>query len=163
VRAIPLFPPRAVVAAAAPKAKKPAAKTKPAEQNGGARQLLGMKGASETDDKWAIRLQLTKPVTWVPLIWGVLCGAAASGEFTWTAENVAKSLLCMTMSGPLLTGYTQARAQRRDAWEWSARASCARSRALHADTRPHHRGRADAPVRRATTPRAHGAGDQRLL
>lgn len=48
-----------------------------------------------------------KPVTWVPLIWGVLCGAAASGEFTWTPENVAKSLLTMTMSGPLLTGYTQ--------------------------------------------------------
>lgn len=72
-----------------------------------ARQLLGLKGAAETDNKWAIRLQLTKPVTWVPLIWGVLCGAAASGEFTWTAENVAKSLLCMTMSGPLLTGYTQ--------------------------------------------------------
>ena len=78
-------------------------------KNGGARQLLGMKGASDTDNIWAIRLQLTKPVTWVPLIWGVLCGAAASGEFTWTAENVAKSLLCMTMSGPLLTGYTQAR------------------------------------------------------
>lgn len=38
---------------------------------------------------------------------GVLCGAAASGNFTWTAENVAKSALCMVMSGPLLTGYTQ--------------------------------------------------------
>ncbi len=98
--------------AAAPKAK-PVVKAKPGAKkpasNAGARQLLGMKGASETDNIWAIRLQLTKPVTWVPLIWGVLCGAAASGEFTWTAENVAKSLLCMTMSGPLLTGYTQAR------------------------------------------------------
>lgn len=48
-----------------------------------------------------------KPVTWVPLIWGVLCGAAASGEFEWTPEDVGKSLLCMVMSGPLLTGYTQ--------------------------------------------------------
>lgn len=38
---------------------------------------------------------------------GVLCGAAASGNFTWTADNVAKSALCMVMSGPLLTGYTQ--------------------------------------------------------
>lgn len=38
---------------------------------------------------------------------GVLCGAAASGNFEWTPENVAKSLLCMVMSGPLLTGYTQ--------------------------------------------------------
>ena len=31
-------------------------------------------------DIWKIRLQLTKPVTWVPLMWGVICGAAASGE-----------------------------------------------------------------------------------
>ena len=30
-------------------------------------------------DIWKIRLQLTKPVTWPPLVWGVLCGAAASG------------------------------------------------------------------------------------
>ena len=92
-----------VVASAQPEKAKP---------SGGldARQLLGIKGAAETDNKWAIRLQLTKPVTWVPLIWGVLCGAAASGEFAWTAENVGKAVLCMTMSGPLLTGYTQARA-----------------------------------------------------
>lgn len=70
-------------------------------------QLLGMKGADMETDIWKIRVQLMKPVTWIPLIWGVLCGAAASGAFTWTPENVAKSLLCMVMSGPLLTGYTQ--------------------------------------------------------
>lgn len=35
-----------------------------------ARQLLGMKGASETDDLLKIRVQLMKPVTWIPLIWG---------------------------------------------------------------------------------------------
>lgn len=48
-------------------------------------------------------------MTFALLLWpaGVLCGAAASGAFTWTPENVAKSLLCMVMSGPLLTGYTQ--------------------------------------------------------
>ena len=51
-----------------------------------------------------IRLQLTKPVTWVPLIWGVMCGAAASGHYTWTPENIGKAMLCMFMSGPLLTG-----------------------------------------------------------
>lgn len=45
--------------------------------------------------------------TSVPAPAGVLCGAAASGAFTWTPENVAKSALCMLMSGPLLTGYTQ--------------------------------------------------------
>lgn len=31
-------------------------------------------------NKWKIRLQLTKPVTWPPLVWGVVCGAAASGK-----------------------------------------------------------------------------------
>ncbi|KAL3680904.1 hypothetical protein R1sor_023860 [Riccia sorocarpa] len=70
-------------------------------------QLLGIKGASAETNKWKIRLQLTKPVTWAPLIWGVACGAAASGNFVWNAEDVAKAALCMFMSGPLLTGYTQ--------------------------------------------------------
>lgn len=70
-------------------------------------QLLGMKGADAETNIWKIRLQLMKPVTWIPLIWGVLCGAAASGNFEWTPRDIALSLLCMTMSGPLLTGYTQ--------------------------------------------------------
>ena len=30
-------------------------------------------------NKWKVRLQLTKPITWPPLVWGVVCGAAASG------------------------------------------------------------------------------------
>ncbi|GJN14126.1 hypothetical protein PR202_gb00909 [Eleusine coracana subsp. coracana] len=70
-------------------------------------QLLGIKGAKQESDIWKIRLQLTKPVTWPPLVWGVLCGAAASGNFHWTVEDVAKSIVCMLMSGPCLTGYTQ--------------------------------------------------------
>uniref|UniRef100_A0A0D3DSB6 Chlorophyll synthase, chloroplastic n=1 Tax=Brassica oleracea var. oleracea TaxID=109376 RepID=A0A0D3DSB6_BRAOL len=70
-------------------------------------QLLGIKGAAQETNKWKIRLQLTKPVTWPPLVWGVVCGAAASGNFHWTPEDVAKSILCMLMSGPCLTGYTQ--------------------------------------------------------
>ena len=74
---------------------------------GGARQLLGMKGASGTSSIWKIRLQLMKPVTWIPLIWGVLCGAAASGRFHWTLPEVTASFACMVMSGPLLAGYTQ--------------------------------------------------------
>ena len=41
-----------------------------------ARQLLGIKGASENKNIWAIRLQLCKPVTWIPLIWGVACGVS---------------------------------------------------------------------------------------
>jgi chlorophyll synthase len=72
------------------------------------RQLLGMKGAAPGETSiWKIRLQLMKPITWIPLIWGVVCGAASSGNYTWTLENVLKAAACMLLSGPLLTGYTQ--------------------------------------------------------
>ncbi|CAM6101159.1 unnamed protein product [Calypogeia fissa] len=71
-------------------------------------QMFGIRGAAAEKDIWKIRLQLTKPVTWAPLIWGVACGAAASGNFNWgNPEDIAKAALCMFMSGPLLTGYTQ--------------------------------------------------------
>lgn len=70
-------------------------------------QLLGIRGAKEETNIWKIRLQLTKPVTWVPLLWGVMCGAAASGQFTWTFLDVSRSLSTMFLAGPLLTGYTQ--------------------------------------------------------
>lgn len=73
-----------------------------------ARQLLGMKGAQTGDTNiWKIRLQLMKPITWIPLIWGVVCGGASSGQYTWTFEHVLMSATCMLMSGPLLAGYTQ--------------------------------------------------------
>ncbi|BAY42659.1 chlorophyll synthase, ChlG [Scytonema sp. HK-05] len=72
------------------------------------RQLLGMKGAAAGETSiWKIRLQLMKPITWIPLIWGVVCGAASSGEYTWTLENVLKAATCMLLAGPLMTGYTQ--------------------------------------------------------
>lgn len=85
----------------------PAAATTTPSAGGAARQLLGMKGAEETTTLWKIRLQLMKPVTWIPLIWGVVCGAAASGGFHWRWQEVLASLACMVMSGPLLAGYTQ--------------------------------------------------------
>ncbi len=72
-----------------------------------ARQLLGLKDAQETTNIWKLRLQLMKPVTWIPLLWGVVCGAAASGNFHWRIQDVIASIACMLMSGPLLTGYTQ--------------------------------------------------------
>ncbi len=72
------------------------------------RQMLGMKGAAPGETSiWKIRLQLMKPITWIPLIWGVVCGAASSGEYTWTLENVLKAATCMLLSGPVLVGYTQ--------------------------------------------------------
>lgn len=79
----------------------------PAESGSSINQILGIKGAKQETEKWKIRVQLTKPVTWPPLVWGVVCGAAASGNFHWTLEDVAKSIVCMLMSGPFLTGYTQ--------------------------------------------------------
>ncbi|WP_295460651.1 (bacterio)chlorophyll synthase, partial [Synechococcus sp. UW140] len=66
-----------------------------------------MKGASGSQNIWKLRLQLMKPVTWIPLIWGVICGAAASGHFQWTLQDNLASLACMVMSGPLLAGFTQ--------------------------------------------------------
>ncbi|MEL6401779.1 MAG: chlorophyll synthase ChlG [Cyanobacteria bacterium J06626_4] len=77
-------------------------------KSGKARQLLGMKGAEAGETSiWKIRLQLMKPITWIPLIWGVVCGAASSGQFVWSLEYVLLSAACMLLSGPLLTGYTQ--------------------------------------------------------
>jgi chlorophyll synthase len=72
------------------------------------RQLLGMRGASKETNKWRIRLQLMKPITWIPLVWGVGCGAAASGQYQWNdPQDIAKLLLCMILSGPVLAGFTQ--------------------------------------------------------
>lgn len=80
----------------------------PDKQGSKARQLLGMKGAEAGETSiWKIRLQLMKPITWIPLIWGVVCGAASSGQFTWTVENSLIAAACMLLSGPLLAGYTQ--------------------------------------------------------
>src|SRR4028118_427691 len=79
-----------------------------AERSAKPRELLGMKGAAPGETAiWKIRLQLMKPITWIPLIWGVVCGAASSGEYTWTLENFLKSAACMLLSGPLMVGYTQ--------------------------------------------------------
>ena len=35
-------------------------------------QILGIRGGDKESNIWKIRLQLMKPVTWVPLIWGEL-------------------------------------------------------------------------------------------
>ncbi|GKY93507.1 hypothetical protein MPSEU_000318100 [Mayamaea pseudoterrestris] len=92
-----------------------------ADNNGNLRQLLGVKGAASETNIWKIRLQLTKPVTWVPLVWGVMCGAAASGNYHWIwnpfdpndrdvmlgLTDAAKGFVAMILAGPFLTGYTQ--------------------------------------------------------
>jgi len=93
----------------------------------GVRQLLGLKGAKEATGQeflnWKIRLQLTKPATWVPLIWGVACGAAASGNYhavwnlfgdapttdSWAivGEDTFKAVCAMVLAGPFMCGFTQ--------------------------------------------------------
>jgi len=77
------------------------------DEGSATRQLLGMKGAKRETNIWKIRLQLMKPITWIPLIWGVVCGAAASGNFEWTPQDCAVSALCMLLAGPIMAGYTQ--------------------------------------------------------
>ena len=37
---------------------------------GNVAQILGIRGGDKESNIWKIRLQLTKPVTWIPLIWG---------------------------------------------------------------------------------------------
>eukprot|EP00611_Tribonema_gayanum_P030618 TRINITY_DN8582_c0_g1_i1.p2 TRINITY_DN8582_c0_g1~~TRINITY_DN8582_c0_g1_i1.p2 ORF type:complete len:425 (-),score=156.84 TRINITY_DN8582_c0_g1_i1:156-1385(-) len=123
-RAAPFYPfPETVAPSAArPRAAVAPLRASKEDGDGAVRQLLGVKGASDTDDLLKIRLQLTKPVTWIPLLWGVICGAAASGNYhTWNplaAEgtavsgadalgDLAKALVCMVLAGPFLTGYTQ--------------------------------------------------------
>lgn len=72
------------------------------------RQLLGIRGAGAGERPlWRLRLQLMKPVTWIPLMWGVVCGAASSGNFVWSVPHVLAAVSCMVLSGPLLAGFTQ--------------------------------------------------------
>ena len=88
------------------------------------RALLGMpKATAATDDTplWKIRLQLMKPITWIPLAAGVLCGAAASGNYHWIynpfdpadrdvllgLQDAARGLLTMILAGPFMEGYSQ--------------------------------------------------------
>ncbi|MDJ0509175.1 MAG: chlorophyll synthase ChlG [Crocosphaera sp.] len=78
------------------------------EQSSKTRQLLGMKGASSGETSlWKLRLQLMKPITWIPLMWGVVCGAASSGGYIWSIEDFLRAAACMLLSGPLMAGYTQ--------------------------------------------------------
>ncbi|MBE9079760.1 chlorophyll synthase ChlG [Romeria aff. gracilis LEGE 07310] len=79
-----------------------------ADRSGRTRRLLGIKGGDVGETSiWQIRLQLMKAITWIPLMWGVICGAASSGKFVWSLEHVLIAAACMLMAGPLLTGYTQ--------------------------------------------------------
>lgn len=76
---------------------------------GNVAQLLGIRGGDKEKNIWKIRLQLTKPVTWIPLIWGehsphlvslsaILTHAATSCPFRVKRPLafVSQASLCMT-------------------------------------------------------------------
>ena len=102
------YDPATAAPAGDPAAPKTAAGSEKGSLGRRLRQLLGMKGAEvESRSIWQVHLQLMKPVTWIPLMWGLIPGAASSGHFTWTWENVALVLAGMVLAGPLMAGYTQ--------------------------------------------------------
>ncbi|KAK3283621.1 hypothetical protein CYMTET_8707 [Cymbomonas tetramitiformis] len=75
-------------------------------------QLLGFRQTKSSEElpKWKIQIQLMKPGTWVPVCWGVMCGAAASGNFQWFQafpRDLLEVFACIVLSGPCLTGFTQ--------------------------------------------------------
>ena len=85
------------------------------------RQLLGLKNPAHSLEKWKIRLQLTKPVTWIPLSLIVMCGAAASGNYHWMwnpwnvhdrdlwlgLHDAYLGFLTMILAGPFSEGFAQ--------------------------------------------------------
>jgi len=50
-----------------------------------------MKGAAETNDLLKIRIQLMKPVTWIPLLWGVVCRYRGGREGRREIESCLRS------------------------------------------------------------------------
>jgi chlorophyll synthase len=90
--------------------------------DGKTRQLLGLKKPStDTTEKWKIRLQLTKPISWIPLSLIVMCGAAATGNYhcIWNPfdsndrdvmlgmSDALKELVTMIFAGPFSEGFAQ--------------------------------------------------------
>ena len=85
------------------------------------RQLLGIKDAALRREKWKIRIQLCKPITWVPLTLVTMCGAAASGNYHWVwnpftseqqhvwlgLEDMFKGLAAVILAGPFSVGFAQ--------------------------------------------------------
>mmetsp|Transcript_12092 Transcript_12092/g.23231 ORF Transcript_12092/g.23231 Transcript_12092/m.23231 type:complete len:395 (-) Transcript_12092:37-1221(-) len=89
--------------------------------NANTRQLLGIKDAAEEKEKWKLRLQLLKPITWAPLTLVTMAGAAASGNYHWIwnpwnpadqrvllgMEDALKGLVVVLLAGPFSVGFAQ--------------------------------------------------------
>jgi chlorophyll synthase len=52
-------------------------------------------------------LSFLKPITWIPVIWSFVCGAVASGRFSWANLSDGVFWLGVLLTGPLATGVCQ--------------------------------------------------------
>lgn len=52
-------------------------------------------------------LSFLKPITWIPVIWSFVCGAVASGQFSWANISDGVFWLGVLLTGPLATGACQ--------------------------------------------------------
>ncbi|MCS7210920.1 MAG: chlorophyll synthase ChlG [Chloroherpetonaceae bacterium] len=57
--------------------------------------------------KFELLLKFLKPITWIPVIWSFVCGAVASGVFSWSNLADWKFWLGILLTGPLATGVCQ--------------------------------------------------------
>ncbi len=61
----------------------------------------------ENLSRLALVIRFLKPVTWIPVMWSFICGAVASGAFSWKEMSGMKFLLGMLLTGPLASGTCQ--------------------------------------------------------
>ncbi len=52
-------------------------------------------------------IKFLKPITWIPVIWSFICGAVASGQFTWGDLMGSTFWLGVLLTGPLVSGTCQ--------------------------------------------------------
>ncbi|ABZ83860.1 bacteriochlorophyll synthetase bchg [Heliomicrobium modesticaldum Ice1] len=56
---------------------------------------------------WRVRLQLTKPLTWIGPVWSVGCGVVGAAGADLSVDTFLRSLLLMVVIGPLVLGMGQ--------------------------------------------------------
>ncbi|MCW2277048.1 (bacterio)chlorophyll synthase [Heliophilum fasciatum] len=63
--------------------------------------------ATSTYNPWRIRLQLTKPLTWVGPAWSVACGVVGASGADFSVHTFGYALLLIVLIGPLVLGMGQ--------------------------------------------------------
>jgi len=58
-------------------------------------------------NKLELIIKFLKPITWIPVIWSFICGAAASGNFGWGDLLGSTFWLGVLLTGPLVSGTCQ--------------------------------------------------------